>query len=293
MPMALLLAVPLCALLTSLASHNTAWMDRWLVGSSSSNTSGRAKMAAAKATRTRHPPESAINGRARRSAEKPRLTSSSLARSSAVSASMASNRSTTAISASPSPDGGDPFCSSAGGGGATAAAPAAAPLTAPATAVAAVALPLPTRNDQKKRNRLCFLGDEGLKLLLTDPLKRMAAETKPQALLDSLDVHLATLATLRLLLLKRKNLLTLLAAQSAYTDANTATLRSECGDEGGNDTSCVSASAPPGFLCSSKTLGVWQRAVGTLKATLAKAARPLVPTTTTATTTALAALHFW
>mmetsp|Transcript_34224 Transcript_34224/g.77341 ORF Transcript_34224/g.77341 Transcript_34224/m.77341 type:complete len:168 (+) Transcript_34224:1357-1860(+) len=80
---------------SSLASHSTAWIDRWFVGSSRSSTSGLAKRAAASATRTRHPPDSAPRGRASRAAGKPKFSSSFVARSRAESASMASSRSKT------------------------------------------------------------------------------------------------------------------------------------------------------------------------------------------------------
>ena len=73
-------------------------IDRWLVGSSSSSRSGFAKMAAARAVRTRQPPESALICRSISCAEKPRLLSSVLARSSAVSASMSSSELCTSTS---------------------------------------------------------------------------------------------------------------------------------------------------------------------------------------------------
>mmetsp|Transcript_11536 Transcript_11536/g.28278 ORF Transcript_11536/g.28278 Transcript_11536/m.28278 type:complete len:167 (-) Transcript_11536:1019-1519(-) len=81
-------------------SHNTPSIARWLVGSSSSSTSGLANSAAARATRTRHPPERSFILRARRSSEKPRDTSIARARPSAPSASMATRRSCTVASLS-------------------------------------------------------------------------------------------------------------------------------------------------------------------------------------------------
>mmetsp|Transcript_60716 Transcript_60716/g.144458 ORF Transcript_60716/g.144458 Transcript_60716/m.144458 type:complete len:121 (-) Transcript_60716:968-1330(-) len=74
-------------------SQRTPSMARWFVGSSSISTSGDAKRAEARATRTRHPPESAFMGRARSSSEKPSETSIARARPSAPSASMVVRRS--------------------------------------------------------------------------------------------------------------------------------------------------------------------------------------------------------
>ena len=81
---------------SSCASHSTAPIDRWFVGSSRSKRSGRANIAAASAARTRQPPESAEHGRASSSGEKPRFCSSLVARSSTESAPISSRRSWTA-----------------------------------------------------------------------------------------------------------------------------------------------------------------------------------------------------
>ena len=81
---------------SSCASHSTAPIDRWFVGSSSSKRSGRANIAAASAARTRQPPDSAEHGRASSSGEKPRFCSSLVARSSTESAPISSRRSWTA-----------------------------------------------------------------------------------------------------------------------------------------------------------------------------------------------------
>mmetsp|Transcript_125543 Transcript_125543/g.280142 ORF Transcript_125543/g.280142 Transcript_125543/m.280142 type:complete len:113 (-) Transcript_125543:173-511(-) len=75
---------------SSWLNHITAWMLRWFVGSSNKRTSGLAKSAAARATRTRQPPLSAPKVRERNSSLKPRFVRSFVARSSAESASMAS-----------------------------------------------------------------------------------------------------------------------------------------------------------------------------------------------------------
>mmetsp|Transcript_43907 Transcript_43907/g.110288 ORF Transcript_43907/g.110288 Transcript_43907/m.110288 type:complete len:122 (-) Transcript_43907:705-1070(-) len=71
-------------------------MLKWFVGSSKRSTSGFANKAAAKATRTRQPPLNSAIVRARSASEKPKLTSSWLARSSAVSASIDSRCEVTA-----------------------------------------------------------------------------------------------------------------------------------------------------------------------------------------------------
>mmetsp|Transcript_40392 Transcript_40392/g.96007 ORF Transcript_40392/g.96007 Transcript_40392/m.96007 type:complete len:169 (-) Transcript_40392:808-1314(-) len=76
-------------------SHSTPSMARWFVGSSSSSMSGLAKRAAARATRTRHPPDNAFIGLERRASEKPRLMSMLRARAGALSASHATSFSIT------------------------------------------------------------------------------------------------------------------------------------------------------------------------------------------------------
>ena len=92
--------------LSSLASHSTAAMDRWFVGSSSRSTSGFAKSAAASAARTLHPPLSAFIRRSISASGKPRLWRSAWARPGAPSASIC-------ISASSTSD--RRFCSAASG----------------------------------------------------------------------------------------------------------------------------------------------------------------------------------
>mmetsp|Transcript_30103 Transcript_30103/g.96852 ORF Transcript_30103/g.96852 Transcript_30103/m.96852 type:complete len:172 (-) Transcript_30103:833-1348(-) len=79
-------------------SHSTPSIERWFVGSSSSRISGFANRAAARATRTLHPPDSAFIGLDRSSSENPKLTSIALARPSDPSASIAISRSTTSAS---------------------------------------------------------------------------------------------------------------------------------------------------------------------------------------------------
>jgi hypothetical protein len=90
----------------------------------------------------------------------------------------------------------------------------------------------------KLKLKLSFLGDVALKVLLTKMLKRLAAETRSQFLLEHLDSHLASLATLRFLLLKRRAL----PAATPWRE----------------------------MVCSEATLVVWRKAVEKLIATLAK-----------------------
>ena len=66
--------------------HSCSCEEAPCAADSSSSKSGLAKIAAARAVRTRHPPESASILLARSSAEKPKLVSKDVARSSAVCA---------------------------------------------------------------------------------------------------------------------------------------------------------------------------------------------------------------
>mmetsp|Transcript_41752 Transcript_41752/g.104347 ORF Transcript_41752/g.104347 Transcript_41752/m.104347 type:complete len:150 (-) Transcript_41752:802-1251(-) len=85
-------------------SHSTASIDKWLVGSSSSSTSGLAKSAEASATLTRQPPERSFIFLLRSSSENPSETSMLLARPSAPSESiMCSFSCTEAISMAAAP----------------------------------------------------------------------------------------------------------------------------------------------------------------------------------------------
>jgi len=71
---------------SSLASHMTAPMLKWFVGSSNKSKSGRANTAAASIDRTRQPPLNCSKDRARSSSLNPKLMSNSSARRSAESA---------------------------------------------------------------------------------------------------------------------------------------------------------------------------------------------------------------
>mmetsp|Transcript_68203 Transcript_68203/g.110682 ORF Transcript_68203/g.110682 Transcript_68203/m.110682 type:complete len:128 (-) Transcript_68203:800-1183(-) len=73
-------------------------MDKWFVGSSSSSKSGLANSAAARATRTRQPPDRSFIARPSNSSENPKLTSIERARPSAESASMLWRRVNTSAS---------------------------------------------------------------------------------------------------------------------------------------------------------------------------------------------------
>mmetsp|Transcript_9520 Transcript_9520/g.26681 ORF Transcript_9520/g.26681 Transcript_9520/m.26681 type:complete len:103 (-) Transcript_9520:557-865(-) len=75
------------------SSHTQASRSRWLVGSSSSSSVGRANSARARDTRMRQPPDMSLVARAIIVLSKPSPCSSSAARTSKVAGSSSSRRS--------------------------------------------------------------------------------------------------------------------------------------------------------------------------------------------------------